>query len=118
MSTIPYHKPGVTYNGLHATTNPTMDQVTADLATTKLHFELVRTYYPQYSGGAVDVGKIAKDVDLNLLLGLSLFESQSLFESHPDWTASNYDQFVKPAVARGNIAGIGRRRKLSTTISA
>jgi hypothetical protein len=24
MPTIPYHKPGVTYNGLHATTNPTV----------------------------------------------------------------------------------------------
>jgi exo-beta-1,3-glucanase (GH17 family) len=100
MPTIPYHKPGVTYNGLHSTTNPTVDQVTADLATTKLHFELVRTYYPQYGGGAVDVGKIAKDVDLKLLLGLFLFES------HPDWTADNYNQFVKPAVARGNIVGI------------
>jgi exo-beta-1,3-glucanase (GH17 family) len=100
MSTIPYHKPGVTYNGLHATTNPTVDQVTADLATTKLHFDLVRTYYPQYGGGVVDVGKIAKDVELNLLLGLFLFQS------HPDWTAGNYDQFLKPAVARGNIAGI------------
>ena len=44
MSTIPYHKPGVTYNGLHATTNPTVDQVTADLATTKLHFELMRPH--------------------------------------------------------------------------
>ena len=32
-------------------------------------------------GGAVDVGKIAKDVDVNLLLGLFLFES------HPDRAA-------------------------------
>jgi hypothetical protein len=45
---------------LHATENPTVEQVTADLATTKLHFELVRTYYPQYGGGAVDERKIAK----------------------------------------------------------
>jgi hypothetical protein len=42
----------------------------------------------------------SKDVDLKLLLGLFLFES------HPDWTADNYNQFVKPAVARGNIVGI------------
>ena len=75
MPTIPFHKPGVTYNGLHATEHPTVGQVTADLATAKLHFELVRTYYPQYGGGVVDVGKIAKDVDLKLLLGLFLFES-------------------------------------------
>ncbi len=38
MPMIPFHKPGVTYNGLHATTNPTVGQVTADLAATKQHF--------------------------------------------------------------------------------
>ena len=75
MPTIPFHKPGVTYNGLHATEHPTVGQVTADLATTKQHFEHVRTYYPQFDGGAVDVGKIAKDANLNLLLGLFLAPS-------------------------------------------
>jgi exo-beta-1,3-glucanase (GH17 family) len=100
MPTIPFHPPGVTYNGLHAKPNPTAAQVSADLATTKQHFDHVRTYYPQYGGGAVDVGKIAKDANLTLLLGLFLFDG------HPDWIAGNYDQFVKPAVARGNIAGI------------
>ena len=100
MPTIPFHPPGITYNGLHATPNPTAAQVSADLATTKQHFDHVRTYYPQYGGGAVDVGKIAKDTNLILLLGLFLFDG------HPDWIAGNYDQFVKPAVARGNIAGI------------
>jgi len=48
----------------------------------------------------VDVGKIAKDAGLTALLGLFLFDG------HPDWIAGNYDQFVKPAPARGNIAGI------------
>jgi exo-beta-1,3-glucanase (GH17 family) len=100
MPNIPFHPLGVTYNGLHATPNPTSAQVSADLATTKQHFDHVRTYYPQYGGGAVDVGKIAKDANLTLLLGLFLFDG------HPDWIAGNYDQFVKPAVARGNIAGI------------
>ena len=100
MPTIPFHPAGITYNGLHATPNPTAAQVSADLATTKQHFDHVRTYYPQYGGGAVDVGKIAKDTNLILLLGLFLFDG------HPDWIAGNYDQFVKPAVARGNIAGI------------
>jgi exo-beta-1,3-glucanase (GH17 family) len=100
VPTIPFHPPGVTYNGLHGTPNPTPAQVTADLATTKQHFGHARTYYPQYGGGAVDVGKIAKDANLTLLLGLFLFDG------HPDWIAANYDQFVKPAVARGNIAGI------------
>src|SRR4029077_2745444 len=100
MPTIPFHPAGITYNGLHATPNPTAAQVSADLATTKQHFDHVRTYYPQYGGGAVDVGKIAKDTNLILLLGLFLFDG------HPDWIAGNYHQFVKPAVARGNIAGI------------
>src|SRR5437016_976918 len=100
MPSIPFHPPGVTYNGLHSTPNPTVTLVTADLATTKPHFGQVRTYYPQYGGGAVDVGKIAKDTDLALLLGLFLFDG------HPDWIAENYEQFVQPAVARGNIAGL------------
>ena len=100
MPTIPFHSPGVTYNGLHATPNPTASQVSADLTTTKQHFGHVRTYYPQYGGGAVDVGKIAKDANLTLLLGLFLFDG------HPDWIAGNYQQFVKPAVARGNITAI------------
>jgi len=100
MATIPFRPAGVTYNGLHATPNPTAAQVSADLATTKQHFNDVRTYYPQYGGGAVDVGKLAKEAGLTLLLGLFLFED------HPDWIAANYEQFVKPAVARGNIAGL------------
>ena len=100
MPTIPFHKPGVTYNGLHATEHPTVGQVIADLATTKQHFEHVRTYYPQFDGGAVDVGKVAKDANLNLLLGLFLFDGQN------DWTAGNYENFVKPAAARGNVADI------------
>ena len=100
MLTIPFHPPGVTYNGLHATTGPSVAQVSADLTTTKARFGSVRTYYPQYGGGAVDVGKIANDADLRLLLGLFLFDG------HPDWIEGNYDQFVKPAVARGNVAAI------------
>jgi exo-beta-1,3-glucanase (GH17 family) len=100
MPPIPFRKPGVTYNGLHSTENPTAGQVAADFATTKQHFDHARTYYPQYDGGAVDVGRLAKDANLNLLLGLFLFPG------HDDWTAGNYQDFVKPAVARGNIDGI------------
>ena len=100
MPTIPFHAPGVTYNGLHATTKPTAAQVAADLATTRQHFSHVRTYCPQYGGGAVDVGKAAKDANLTALLGLFLFDDQ------PEWIAANYAQFVKPAPGRGNIAGI------------
>jgi exo-beta-1,3-glucanase (GH17 family) len=100
VPTIPVHAPGVTYNGLHSTTNPSVPQVAADLVTTKQHFNYGRTYYPQYGGGAVDVGKVAKDANLTLLLGLYLFDD------HPDWIAGNYDQFVKPAVGRGNVEGI------------
>jgi hypothetical protein len=38
----------------------------------------------------VDVGKLAKDAGLNLMLGLFLFDG------HPDWIEGNYQQFVKP----------------------
>lgn len=99
-TTIPFHKPGITYNGLHSTETPTTDQVSADFVVTRQHFEHARTYYPQYNGGAVDVGKLAKGANLNLLLGLYLFEQ------HDDWTADNYQNFVKPAVAGGNVEGI------------
>ena len=100
MPTIPFRNPGVTYNGLHSTENPTTAEVAADLATTKQHFGSARTYYPQYGGGVVDVAGVAKDANLNLLLGLFLFPG------HDDWTAGDYQRFVKPAVARGNIEGI------------
>ncbi len=100
MPTIPFHNPGVTYNGLHATENPTAAEVAADLVTTKQQFGSVRTYYPQYGGGVVDVGKVASDANLSLLLGLFLFPG------HDDWTDGDYQGFVKPAVARGNIEGV------------
>jgi hypothetical protein len=102
---LPFHAPGITYNGLHATTNPTAGQVAADLTTTRQHFSHVRTYYPQYGGGAVDVEKAAKDANLIALLGLFLFDG------HPDWTAANYDQFVKPAPARRQHRGPPRRQR-------
>jgi hypothetical protein len=44
--------------------------------------------------------KLAKDANLNLLLGLFLYLG------HDDWTANDFQHFVKPAVARGNIEGI------------
>ena len=100
MPAIPFHSAGITYNGLHSNPNPTTAQVTADLATTRQHFDHARTYYPQYAGGAVDVARVAKDQNLALLLGLFLFDG------HPDWVADNYNKFVKPAVPLGNIAGI------------
>jgi exo-beta-1,3-glucanase (GH17 family) len=100
MPTIPFRNPGVTYNGLHSTENPTAAEVAAHLATTKQHFGSARTYYPQYGGGVVDVGKVAKDANLNLLLGLFLFPGPD------DWTDGDYQRFVMPAVARGNIEGV------------
>lgn len=100
MSAIPFRNPGITYNGLHSTETPTAAEVVADLAATKQHFGSLRTYYPQYGGGVVDVGKVAKDANLNLLLGLFLFPD------HDDWTADNYKSFIQPAVARGNIEGV------------
>jgi hypothetical protein len=58
-------------------------------------------------GGAVDVGKAAKDANLMALLGLFLFDG------HPDWIAANYDQFVRPGPARGHpLAPLGGSAKL------
>ncbi len=98
MPTIPYRSLGVTYNGLHEYEHPNDDQIQQDLSLTREHFDRARTYYPQFNG-QVDVGKIAKAAGLDLLLGLFLFDN-------PDWIAGNYEQFVKPAVARGNVEGI------------
>ncbi len=100
MRAIATHSPGVTYNGLHTTENPTTQQVADDLERVKRHFSTIRTYYPQFGGGAVDVGKVAADVGLKVLLGLYLYHGQ------PAWIAKDYDQFVKPAVGRGNVIGV------------
>ena len=70
-NTIACHPPGVTYNGLHATTTPSSPQVTDDLTLTKAHFGFLRTYYPQYNGGAVDVGQIAYGLGLKVLNSFS-----------------------------------------------
>jgi exo-beta-1,3-glucanase (GH17 family) len=75
--------------------------VTADLTSTKAHFGCVRTYYPQYNGGAVDIGQIAYNLGLQMLDSLFLFEGH-----HPDWVEGNYVQFLKPAIARGNVLGV------------
>lgn len=97
---IAYHSPGVTYNGLHATEIPTVGQVAADLKRVKRHFKVIRTYYAQFGGGAVDIGEVAADVGLKVLLGLYLYRD------NPDWIAKDYERFVKPAVGRGNVIGL------------
>ncbi len=95
---LPYLPTGVTYNGLHNVDNPTPATVASELATIKQHFNLVRTYYPQYGGGQVDVGKLTQAAGLKVMLGLFLFPG------HDDWTAGDYQNFVKTAVGRGNVA--------------
>jgi len=40
------------------------------------------------------------------LLRLKVLISLFLFDGHPDWIESNYVQFLKPAVARGNVVGV------------
>ena len=97
---LPHHPPGVTYNGLHSSENPTPGQVADDLKQIQQHFGVIRTYYAQFGGGAVDVGKIAADVGMKVLVGLYLYPNQ------PDWIAKDYEQFVKPAVSRGNVIGV------------
>ena len=97
---IAYHAPGVTYDGLHTTQNPTAEQVAADLKRIKQHFGVIRTYYAGFGNNAVNVGEVAADVGLKVLLGLYLYNGE------PDLVAKDYEQFVKPAVDRGNVIGI------------
>ncbi len=97
---VAYQPPAVTYNGLHKINNPTAAQVTGELSEVKKHFASLRSYYPQYGGGTVDLGKLTKQLGLNVYLGLFLFPG------HNDWTAENYANYVKPAVARGNVAAL------------
>jgi hypothetical protein len=51
-------------------------------------------------------GSLPKTLGLNLMLGLFLFDG------HSDWIEGNYQQFVKPAVARGLDAS-GRQQPAS-----
>lgn len=97
---IAHHAPGVSYNGLHSAQDPTTEQVADDLNRVKEHFGIIRTYYAKFGDNAVDVGKVAADTGIKVLLGLYLYDN------HPDWIANDYDQFVKPAVGRGNVVGI------------
>jgi exo-beta-1,3-glucanase (GH17 family) len=97
---VAYQPPAVTYNGLHKVSNPTAAQVTTELGVVKQHFASLRTYYPQYGGGTVDLGKITNQLGLKVYLGLFLFPG------HNDWTAENYANYVKPAVARGNVSAL------------
>lgn len=97
---LPFVAPGVTYNGLHKVDNPSPATVTSELGVIKKHFATLRTYYPQYGGGQVDLGKLTKAAGLNVFLGLFLFPG------HNDWTEADYKNFVKTAVPRGNVTAL------------
>ncbi len=49
---------------------------------------------------SVSVSKLTNQLGLKVYLGLFLFPG------HNDWTADNYANYVKPAVARGNISAL------------
>ena len=103
---------GVTYNGLHATVNPDVDSVNSDLNSISNYilpngnnFTAMRTYYPQFNGGAVSVMTqvAATAPQLDVLLGLYLFECHG---QPSDWTANNLVNYVLPYLTSANLSGV------------
>ncbi len=106
---VPYHPMGVTYSGLHATTSPSKDSVIQDIHAIKKYrdangrrFTAVRTYYPQYDGGKIELLPMLASNNLKVLLGLYLFDPPH----EQDWTTANYEQDVKPFFKNKELLGI------------
>ena len=103
---LPYQSIGVTYNGLHSTTNPNVDDINADLSAIQSYrnpqgdrFTSIRTYYPQYNGN-IGLMPLIDKYHLKTLLGLYVFPD------HASWTDGNYTSYVKPYLENQNILGI------------
>lgn len=110
---LPYMPVGVTYNGLHATTDPDKNSVDADLAAIQgyknpanANMPSIRTYYPQYRGriGLMNEMK-AQTPKLKVLLGLFLFEYHG---DSPDFTSKDFNTFIKPFLSPADpqLAGV------------
>ncbi len=82
---------GVTYNGLHANANPTVDSVNKDLTRIGQSFDYIRTYYPQYGGGSIKLTDLARQKNLKMLVGFYLFDNSS-------WSNGDYENILKPAL--------------------
>jgi|GEM_PF-1856902 len=95
---------GVTYNGLHATAQPTENTIKADLNSIAGSFGYVRTYYPQYTGFINLLGLTSeKNLNLKVLAGFYLFYNEGHYD---DWARDNYRDFFLPALKNNpNIIG-------------
>jgi exo-beta-1,3-glucanase (GH17 family) len=97
---IPLQQMGVTYNGLHQTTSPTQAQVNGDARIIYNYgFQTVRTYYPQYHGGNVNVMSAIEQNNLKVLLGLYIHENH-------EWTEGDYNNFVKKSFGKPALLGV------------
>lgn len=109
-SQIPYQSIGVTYNGLHASTTPTVSSVDQDLEKIKSYqmpdggsFTSIRTYYSQYNGGGVVLTKeLGKVKGLSALLGLYIDDT---FVNN-GWVTTDYNNYVKPYLNDKNVIGV------------
>ena len=106
---IPYYPIGVTYSGLHGTRSPSVDTVSQDIDAIKKyrddnnhHFIAVRTYYPQYNGGTIQLMPRLSTSGLKVLLGLYIFPPPHM----QDWTTINYQQDVKPFLKNKHLLGV------------
>ncbi|MCF6775918.1 hypothetical protein L3V83_04935 [Thiotrichales bacterium 19X7-9] len=108
---IPYQPIGVTYNGLHDTTSPSVTTVNADLNIIKTHqppdnvmFKSIRTYYSAYVGGAVKiVPEINKTKGLTVLLGLYIDND---YVNKKDQVLNDYNSYVKPYLSDKSVIGV------------
>lgn len=101
MANIPYHPMGVTFNGLHAKTDPTSSEVTTDMSTAaSAGFSVIRTYYPVYNG-SVGVMDCVKRTSLNCLLSLYIYPDHLT-----TWVKTNYDTYVQPFLTSDKVPGV------------
>ncbi len=107
VNKIPYMPIGVTYSGLHASTNPDVISVNEDITSIANYqtpsgskFSSIRTYYPQYCGNIGIMNQVkAKAPTLKVLLALYIFDN-------PQWTSGNYTTYVAPYLKNKNLTGV------------
>ena len=98
---IPVPLLGVTYNGLHATPNPTTAQVSQELAEIGQKFDYARTYYPKYAGGDKTNIVLADQAKakVKLLLGLYMHDNKQ-------WIIDDYKNYIQGAIKNNNDQAI------------
>lgn len=95
---------GVTYNGLHATNNPSSQVVAQELTGIAQKFDYVRTYYEKYEGSdkRISLPAAAKAANVKLLVGLYIYDRK-------DWTDGDYETYLKGPLETSNAQPAGSR---------